>query len=443
MVRSAAAVLSMLCACSPTPLVSAQTPSPADAAVASADAGQTIVGGPADAAVTDAGSLVCTAGDAGPAQFDPAYAFVHSDAGAQDKSFYLLTLFDTDPRLREAFRRNETLAALGAEHEAMFREAADACGDDLGCYRRALALPFADITKITAALPVALGPCEVTRLAQTHLRPSGLFVLHTKGSDEALLTESWADTAEVLVAAYEGTVASLEGSAVRALVLRVRAELTRPLAFYEPMLRVVIAALAAQGRDEAIRYDSLMTGHNAAAIARLGSISWADYPYTVMLVPGQGPMGSEALSLIGKARCDLAAANFAQKRAPLILLSGGHVHPDRTPFCEAVEMKKYLMKDKGIAESAILIDPYARHTVTNLRNFSRAIFRLGIPRDRPALVTSDAIQSLIISYQTPKDCRDKLGYEPFTKLTRVDSTSVSLFAAPEALEADGRDLLDP
>ncbi len=439
-----AAVIAALVGCAPSALVSVDDPTGVpDASMTPPDAGSRSDAGEVSDASADAGPAQCVSGDAGVADYSPRYAFVRSDAGAQDKAFYLLTLFDADQRIQEAFRRNQTLAALGADHEAAFRAATMACGDDVGCYRSALTLNPDEVARVAAALPLALGPCELSRLVQTHLRPSGLFALHAGSTDSALLTQAWADAATALAGGFEKYVASLDGATVRALVSRLRTDLDRPLAFYEPQLRVVIAGLAQQGRDEAVRYDPLETGQNAAALAHLSSIVWSDYSFTVMLVPGQGPENSDPLSPIGRARCDLAATAFAKKRAALLLLSGGHVHPDRTSYAEAVEMKKYLMTAKGVPESAILIDPYARHTTTNLRNLARAIFRLGIPADRKAVVMSDPVQSLIITYQTPKDCRESLGYEPFTAMTRLNANEVSLLPAQVALQADGRDLLDP
>ena len=76
--------------------------------------------------------------------------------------------------------------------------------------------------------------------------------------------------------------------------------------------------------------------------------------------------------LLAKAWIDAAHAIdniievYANGKAPLILVSGGYVHPNQTPYCEAIEMKESLVRDFGIPSDAILIDPHARHTTTNL-----------------------------------------------------------------------------
>ena len=70
---------------------------------------------------------------------------------------------------------------------------------------------------------------------------------------------------------------------------------------------------------------------------------------------------------------------YRQHQAPFIIVSGGRVHPYHTPYNEAFEMKKYLMDVWQIPESAIIIEPHARHTTTNFRNAARIMFRNGFP----------------------------------------------------------------
>src|SRR5580700_6746699 len=105
-------------------------------------------------------------------------------------------------------------------------------------------------------------------------------------------------------------------------------------------------------------------------------------------------------------------------------------------------MKQYLMTMKGIPESAILVDPYARHTTTNLRNVSRELFRYGLPVDRPALVTSDIFQSLELSYPaTPFDVSSEstLFYLPYRALTPLSPNDTCLLPSPITLTGNGRD----
>src|SRR6185436_9047390 len=98
-----------------------------------------------------------------------------------------------------------------------------------------------------------------------------------------------------------------------------------------------IAAMIADGRDEAVRYEPITAGgENAAAIAAFPTTNFSMFPYVAILVPGQGPTDAvTALNPAGAARCDLAVARWQAGLAPFLLLSGGHVHPDHTTFSEA------------------------------------------------------------------------------------------------------------
>jgi hypothetical protein len=107
-------------------------------------------------------------------------------------------------------------------------------------------------------------------------------------------------------------------------------------------------------------------------------------------------------------------------------------------------MKKYLMKVRGIPEDALLVDPHARHTTTNLRNVSRLFLRHGVPIDRPALVTTDLGQTLYIQTTGFPLRNDKeLGYRPWRVLFQLSSFDTCLVPTRLSLHADGRDPLDP
>jgi hypothetical protein len=125
-------------------------------------------------------------------------------------------------------------------------------------------------------------------------------------------------------------------------------------------------------------------------------------------------------------------------------VSGGYVHPNQTLFNEAIEMKRSLVRDFGVPAEAILIDPHARHTTTNLRNAARLAFRYGLPGERPMLITSDQSQSAYITGAVFRDrCLKELGYQPGTLGKRLSKFDVEFTPAIDALHADARDPLDP
>jgi hypothetical protein len=413
-----------------------------DGADAGNDAGDA---GDAGLPPTDAGA--CTSAPAVDAGgFSASYVLLSSGSVQQDKAYYLLTVFQSDPALLAAFDADPVIAAIASSHDALLRGAVASCGSDVACYTSALELGESDVQAIAGELPAALGGL-LPSLAATQMRPSGVFALFAGGTDGALVSAAWTDTAAALNATFDAYAATLDPAALQDVVSSVIAENPQPMQFFAPLLQVALGALVAQDRDEATLYEPLATGENSAAIAAIPSVDWSAYPYTVILVPGQGPPSlGIPLDPEGQARCDLAAVRFFARYAPFVALSGGHVHPDRTPYCEALEMKQYMMTAKGIPESAILVDPYARHTTTNIRNVSRELFRYGIPVDRPALVTSDVLQSLEIGYPAglfDMDAESTLFYLPYRALVPLTPNDTCLLPSPISLTGNGRDPLDP
>ena len=150
--------------------------------------------------------------------------------------------------------------------------------------------------------------------------------------------------------------------------------------FFQPSLRFALALMDANHRDEAGRLEPLESGENAAAVRRMRRVEWGRFQYSAIVVPGSGTDRlTWSFSPYGKARVALAARRFQDGKAPFIIVSGGYVHPNQTPYCEALEMKKSLIADFGVPADAILVDPHARHTTTNMRNAARLMYRYGMP----------------------------------------------------------------
>lgn len=376
--------------------------------------------------------------------FDLAYPLAHSSSYEEDKAFYVLALFDTLPDARAAVVADPTLSALAAARAQALSAASQSCGGDATCLGAAAKWSDADIAtagSALAALP-ALAPLSAD------LRKSGTAMLHADGTDAALLSAAWQDAARALDQGWDDYLTPLpDADRATALGPALGAPATAP--FYKPLLDVVLAGLLANQRDEATRYEPLADGENKAALARLPSIDFSKAPFSAVVVPGLGPTDLDhPLSPGGQVRADQAAARFAAGLAPLIVLSGGHVHPDRTPYSEALEMKKYLMETYSIPEDAILVDPHARHTTTNLRNVARLFYRFGIPVDQPALITTDLGQTLYIAAASDtavfgKRCLTELGYKPWRSLENLDTLDNCWVPAAASLAEDARDLLDP
>lgn len=201
-------------------------------------------------------------------------------------------------------------------------------------------------------------------------------------------------------------------------------------------------------RDEAARYEPLDSGANGPANAFARKIRWKAFRYSAILVPGSGPeAGERGVSPIGVLRLQLAVRRWREGLAPLIILSGGHVHPNRSEFSEAAEMKTILMTRFGLPEKAILIDPYARHTTTNLRNAVRLLFRAGAPMDRPFLVTSSPGHAAYVADAGVdgliERSKRELGYMPYRDAKMVSAVDAEVLPNVFALQLDPDAPLDP
>ncbi len=122
---------------------------------------------------------------------------------------------------------------------------------------------------------------------------------------------------------------------------------------------------------------------NAAAFAR--PVDRAA-PYPFLIVPGftprfgwRGGLHPKNAARLERARCDLEVG-----LAPQVIVTGGAVHSRDN---EAVLMRQWLLA-RGVPAWAVVVEPCARHTTTNLRNAGRIVLARGA--DRALVVTSDA-----------------------------------------------------
>jgi hypothetical protein len=215
-------------------------------------------------------------------------------------------------------------------------------------------------------------------------------------------------------------------------------------AFYMPSMDMALALLHLNERTDAARFEPMQADVNRAAVQAIPSIDWSKFQYAVILVPGNGPKGSERLSENAKVRLRAAVGNYRRKLAPFIMVSGGSVHPFKTKINEAEEMKRELMEQYGIPESAIIMEPHARHTTTNLRNCNRLIFRYGFPRGKKVLITTDKKQAAKISdKEFIERSQIEIKHVPFIRLVRTSDIDIEYFPVLPSLPVDLEDPLDP
>ncbi|WP_142807701.1 YdcF family protein [Stenotrophomonas maltophilia] len=214
---------------------------------------------------------------------------------------------------------------------------------------------------------------------------------------------------------------------------------------FDRSIAVAVGLLDANDRLDAIRFEPTSAGTNAAPFARARQLDWNAHPYTAIIVLGQGPDElTTPLSAGSKLRLKAAAQRYAAGDAPFLIVSGGAVHPRGTRSVEAVQMREALMARFGIPADAIIIEPYARHTTTNLRNAARLLAALQAPPRQPALVVSSPshIDSVASSAFSERN-RHELGYVPGKVGSHVSPYAIPFVPAPESLRIDPMDPLDP
>ncbi len=390
--------------------------------------------------------------------------FISSGDAVQDKNFYLLTLLLADPSVRASLGADTALADIGARTAKRLRQAYASCGASTRCMIEAGMLAPEDIAVAGDRLMALAAPgSSLNALIRDRMRPSGRFQRHAMLSDEAFMRAAWIETAEGLNRLFrvyglgeqprypdiDSPSHEMESAGYRGLVKAVIETwmdgASDTDAFFFAWMRMGLDLLEINQRDEARRYEPMESGVNSAAFNRARTVNWSDWVYTAIMVPGAGTLeGERGLSAAGALRVRLAARRYEQGLAPFLIVSGGHVHPNKTPYAEAIEMKQALMERYGVPEHAIIVDPHARHTTTNLRNAVRLLHAMGAPDARDMLITTSRDQSWYIESPVFKTRNnDELGYQPVAIQSRLSPNDLIARPNLDSLHADPRDPLDP
>jgi len=384
----------------------------------------------------------------------PARAPLPLQSPVQDKNFYLLSLLERCEAIHPMLKR---------DNGPRLRTALN-CGPQLTCFTQAMLFTDADIGSADNSLRAlqrtskAFGECVTVPM-----RTSGMYQVHSNLSDEDLVSWAWQDAAHGINRAISiyGEGAAPHYPEIDSIAFDVKSDSFRSLVhiilgglneeigsyplFFQPSLQFALRLMEANKRDEAGRFEPMDAGVNREVIQRIRSIRWSDYPYSAILIPGSGTDRlSWSLSPFGLERMRLAVRRYRQRKAPLIIVSGGFVHPNQTPYAEAIEMKRVLVSQFGIPENDIIVEPHARHTTTNIRNAVRLMWRYGIPFDKPGLVTTDIYHTnTIASDEFKKRNLRELGYQPAELGRRISDFDIEFMPRLDSLQLDSTELLDP
>ncbi len=395
---------------------------------------------------------------------DQKYSLVKAESYVQSKNFYLLTLLQQLPEVKKLVSNDEELSKTAIVKRANLSSKLKNCGDTVNCYLESIKFSSMEVQKIGARL-VALyrSHNELKTLVQKHLIPSGCYNFLGNPEPQELLRKAWEQDANAVNHAIKVYAGGEKPNypAIDSLSLDVHwkyypnfldffshtvfEEVKNDGLFFMPSMTFALRALEMNERNCAGDYEPMETKCNKPAYDRIKSLKWPDFKYSLILVPGEGPeVSDQHISPIGMLRCRSAAYRWRDGIAPFIMVSGGKVHPFKTKYCEAEEMKKYLMETMHVPENAILMDPHARHTSTNMRNCARLIFRYGIPMDKPCLSSSNKEQSFYISGKGMQDrCMEELGYLPYKNGERSSETEAEFYPLSSSLQIDPDKPLDP
>ncbi|PNU03639.1 YdcF family protein [Novosphingobium guangzhouense] len=346
--------------------------------------------------------------------------------------FPLLDALGRDPAALNVLQARPEVATM---LRARFDRRA-ACGTDLGCVAQAMIWTDGEAQVLAAAVPgrgMDDGPAaqagrEIAGI-NTIVRTYGLGQVPSyPGIDGAGTLDPQEARARLQAAAW--LARTPRANSVQAL---------------DPSLDFALALLDAADRRDAISYAPLTGGLNAPAFRHAGGLDWKRYRYSALIVTGVGPeVEGMPLSPYGKYHVRLAAQRFAAGDAPFLIITGGHAHPRATPFAEAEEMRRALIERYGVPAEAIVIEPHARHTTTNLRNASRLLMAMGAPLDKATLIICNPDQSAMIESPDFVKRNDReLGYQPGAIGPRVSSTELEFRPSPLSARVDPRDPLDP
>lgn len=375
------------------------------------------------------------------------------------KSFYLLYILERKSEVRNLLLKNTVFNRIAGSRQERLTKANSQC-KDVSCLAVALLWTPEEIRDAGVELQRLVTGDKSFRELVERLKDEQRYPVYNKDADTTFIRKAWQDVTTginhiygVYLQGVPPRYPRIDSISFRpsdpAFFQLVKTNLKPVLnvgkgnALYKQPLAIALKALAINGRDEATRYEPLYKDNNAAPFAKSRRVNWNGFRYSIILVPGAGPGSSgKAIDTMGEYRCKLAVAAYKKGMAPFIVVSGGHVHPYKTPFCEAIEMKKYIVGKLGVPDSVVIIEPHARHTSTNIRNAERLMYLFNMPPTKPGLIISDQFQSLAIEKMGIRFINE-LGYLPYESLDRIAPTENAFLPSEKAWQRDPMDPLDP
>lgn len=402
---------------------------------------------------------------------DPRYKLISGNDYVQSKNYYLLTLFQELPDVKKLLDSDPFLKTMGTAKVDSINKALKTCERDGFCYTNSLKFSDAEIKTVGEKLKALYQSSNALgKLVKDHLVPSGTYILFQQLPAEEMLVKAWMQDAEGVnfaIGVYaEGkkpnypNIDSISFNTrdprnnntflynyvsllYNTASLVAQENKTQP-SFFAPSLTAALRFIEINEREQASDFEPMAEGENKAAYERVKTVKWDNYKYSVIMLPGAGPEDPAVpLSAEGMLRCRLAAMQYHKGLAPFIVPSGGKVHPYKTKYCEATEMKKYLVEKMHVPANAIIIEPHARHTTTNMRNTVRLMYRYGIPLNKMGISCTTRGQSAMIEKILIDRCLRELNEAPYKNGVRLSETEMEFYPLIDALHINPKEPMDP
>lgn len=391
----------------------------------------------------------------------PGYKIIAGNNWVKAKNYYLLTLLAQDKDVRALLKSDAELNKLAQNKLSALKTAISNCKDAL-CLPASSRFTDEEISVVSQRLTALYKPGNaLDRLVKNHLIPSGAYILYQAETPANLLVKAWQQDAAAVnftIGVYaEGNKPNYPQIDSISFDVRKKAyyvfmyDCATEVAdvvkndelFFEVPLTAALTYLEVNERNNAGDFEPMALGANSLAFNKVKTVKWSAYPYSHILVPGAGPDNlTTPLSGEGMLRCKTAARAYFAGKAPFVVVSGGYVHPYKTKYNEAVEMCKYMVTKLHVPANAVIIEPHARHTTTNMRNDARLVFRYGIPFNKPGLIITDKYQNDFI-VNMEKRCLSELKYVPYKLGKRLSETALEFYPLVSSLQIDADEPMDP
>lgn len=382
------------------------------------------------------------------------------EGNLKEKIFYWMSVVEKDNGIRTAFQKNQTLINLRNSKRGEIEKAL-ANGGDIENLASALAFNSEQISiSKNALMEVFDTDGNFNQFIATKIRPAGAYILSHQLSNRNLMIEAWEKQVQGMdniINAYllgKNLLYRDSDSAVFDIksheyldkiknIIKKEIEKEEGL-FFDFTLNSCLEILKLNKWYNAVRFEPLEK-INQKAYDKIKTTNWKKYPYSSILVFGDAPDNLyQPISEGNMKKCREAVDRYKENNAPFIIVSGGYVHPFQTSFCEAIEMKKYIVNQLGVSDDAVIVEPYARHTTTNIRNTNRIISKAGIPEKMQVLGTSAKKHiEYIASKRFEERCKKELGYVPFKRLRKISDLQIEFFPSDLSLQINTLDPLDP